>query len=132
MDVWQRLMESESVRRQQVAFSCATGLPLTLLPASGDGKPGSVRPPLYCVQGCMGPGSGELCQERLLATERRALQVGHAMHCQCPAGLVKLVTPVSINGRHVGNLLAGPFSLGTLDSQQERRRTGQLKKRGLR
>ena len=132
MDVWQRLMESESVRRQQVAFSCATGLPLTLLPASGDGKLGSVRSPLYCVQGCMGPGSGELCEERLLATERRATEVGHALHCQCPAGLVKLVAPVIINGRHVGNLLAGPFSLGTLEVRQERRRISQLKKQGLR
>jgi AraC-like DNA-binding protein len=131
MDIWQRLVKSESVRQQQVAFSCATGLPLTLLPASDNGQPRAARSPLYCVQGCMGPGSGELCQERLLATEHRAVEAGHAMHCQCPAGLVKLVTPVVINRRHVGNLLAGPFALGALDNKRLQRWKRELKKWGL-
>jgi len=127
MDIWQQLVKSEVVRRQQVAFSCATGLPLTLLPASGDGKPGTRLSSLFCIDGCMGPGSGELCQQRLLTAERHAAGTGHPVHCQCPAGLVKLVTPVTIGGRHVGNLLVGPFSLGTLDAVKLRRLTGQLK-----
>ncbi|HUI05495.1 MAG TPA: helix-turn-helix domain-containing protein [Verrucomicrobiae bacterium] len=131
MDIWQQLVKSDAVRRQQVAFSCATGLPLTLLPASGSGKPGTPLSSLFCIDGCMGPGSGELCQQRLLTAERKAAGTGRAAHCQCPAGLIKLVTPVVIGGRHVGNLLAGPFSLGTLDAVQLRRLTGQLKKWGL-
>jgi AraC-like DNA-binding protein len=131
MDIWRQLMDSDAVRRQQVAFSCATGLPLTLLPASGNGKPGSQLSSLFCVNGCMGPGSGELCQQRLLAAERRAAVASRAVHCQCPAGLIKLVTPVTIGGRHVGNLLAGPFALGTLDAVQLRQLTAQLKKWGL-
>ena len=131
MDTWRRLMNSDVVRRQQVAFSCATGLPLTLLPASGNGKPGTPLSSLFCIDGCMGPGSGEVCQQRLLAAEHRAVDTGHPVHCQCPAGLIKLVAPVMISGRHVGNLLAGPFSVGTLDAVQLRRLTGQLKKWGL-
>jgi len=130
MDVWQQLTNSESVRQQQVAFSCATGLPLTLLPASGNSKSGA-PPTIFCVDGCMGPGSGKLCQEGLLDAEHRAAEAGHAMHCQCPAGLVKLVTPVMINHRHVGNLLAGPFSVGTLDARQLQRWKNQLRKWGL-
>ena len=131
MDIWWRLMNSDVVRRQQVAFSCATGLPLTLLPSSGNGKPGTGLSSFFCIDGCMGPGSGELCQKRLLTAESHAASTGHPVHCQCPAGLIKLVTPVMISGRHVGNLLAGPFSLGTLDAVQLRRLTGQLKKWGL-
>ena len=131
MDIWRQLMDSDVVRRQQVAFSCATGLPLTLLPASANEKPGTPLSSLFCINGCMGPGSGELCQQRLLAAERRAADTSHAVHCQCPAGLIKLVAPVMIGGRHVGNLLAGPFALGTLDAVQLRRLTGQLKKWGL-
>jgi AraC-like DNA-binding protein/ligand-binding sensor protein len=131
MDIWRQLMGSDIVRRQQVAFGCATGLPLTLLPASGDGKPGTALPSLFCIDGCMGPGSGELCQQRLLAAERRAVDTSHAVHCQCPAGLIKLVAPVMIGGRHVGNLVVGPFALGTLDAVQLRRLKGQLKKWGL-
>ena len=53
------------------------------------------------------------------------------MDCQCPAGLIKLVAPVIISGRHVGNLLAGPFSLGTLDATALRQKTRQLKRWGL-
>jgi AraC-like DNA-binding protein/ligand-binding sensor protein len=131
MNIWPRLIESEVVRRQQVSFSCATGLPLTLLPASDNGAPGIPLSSLFCVEGCMGPGSGELCEERLLAAERQATRTGHAEHCQCPAGLVKLVTPVIIGGHHVGNLLAGPFSLGALDARKVRQLTGELKKSGL-
>jgi len=131
MDIWQQLTKSDVVRRQQIAFSCATGLPLTMLPASGNGKPGTVLSSLFCIDGCMGPGSGELCQQRLLTAERHAVGTGHPVHCQCPAGLVKLVAPVVIGDHHVGNLLVGPFSLGTLDAVQLRRLTGQLKKWGL-
>ena len=31
---WLKLIESATIRKQQVAFTCATGLPLTLLPAT--------------------------------------------------------------------------------------------------
>jgi len=53
------------------------------------------------------------------------------MHCRCPAGLTKLVTPVLINGKHVGNLVAGPFALEVLNASRLRQRRRELKKVGL-
>ena len=65
MDIWQQLTESDVVRRQQVAFGCATGLPLTLLPASE--VPNAPMPAAFCVDGCLGARCSQLCQGSVLA-----------------------------------------------------------------
>ena len=36
----------------------------------------------------------------------------------CPSGLVKILVPVFINGRHAGMLLAGPVALHALDAER--------------
>jgi AraC-like DNA-binding protein len=134
MDIWQRLMESETVRRLQVAFSCATGLPVTLLPASGSGNStggAGPLPALFCVEGCMGAASGQLCQRTLFGAERRAARTAQAVRYRCPAGLIKLLMPVMIGGRHAGNLLAGPFCFQSLDAPRLQRLRAQLKRWGL-
>jgi AraC-like DNA-binding protein len=129
MDIWQQLAESESVRRLQVAFAGATGLPLTLLPASEE--VGGPLPSAFCVEGCMGLRSGQLCQGMLLNAERDASRACRAIQFCCPTGLTKVLMPVMIDGRHVGNLLAGPFCVGSLNPRRLRRLTSSLKASGL-
>ena len=129
MDIWQQLAESDAVRRQQVAFGCATGLPLTLLPAS-DGANAPV-PSAFCVDGCLGARCSHLCQGSLLSAEHNASRTGHSTQFRCPTGLTKLLLPVMIGGRHVGSLLAGPFRVGSPKRSQHRRLMSQLKTRGL-
>ncbi|MGA2603774.1 MAG: helix-turn-helix domain-containing protein [Verrucomicrobiia bacterium] len=129
MDIWQQLAESEAVRRLQVAFGCATGLPLTLLPASEEA--GGPMPAAFCVEGCMGSRSGHLCQGMLLTAERNASRACSAIQFCCPTGLTKVLMPVMIDGQHVGNLLAGPFCVGSLNARRLRRLTNQLKTSGL-
>jgi AraC-like DNA-binding protein len=129
MDIWQQLTESDAVRRQQVAFGCATGLPLTLLPASeATGAPVS---PALCVDGCLGARCGRLCQGELRSAEDNASHTSHPTQFHCPTGLTNVVMPVMIGGRHVGNLLAGPFCVGPLTGSRRRRLMGQLKANGL-
>jgi AraC-like DNA-binding protein len=138
-DLWSKLMASEEVRRQQVAFSCATGLPVTLLPPAspesgaspGPGKRKPTLPAILCVEGCMGPRSGELCQSSYLSVERRAVEFGKALQYRCPAGLLKILMPVRIGGRHVGSLLVGPFCLDSLNPQQLTRMSVRLRQWGL-
>lgn len=113
-EAWKALTTSAVVREQQVAFTCATGVPLTLAPASvyalADGT--------FCVKGCLGNPSGTACRRRLLQAEKRAVsRTGPVQYC-CPSGLVKILVPVFINGSHVGSLLAGPFALHTLDGNR--------------
>jgi AraC-like DNA-binding protein len=110
---WKQLAASPSVREQQVAFTCATGVPLTLLPASQPA--GGVLDSAYCVQGCLGEPSGDLCQRKLLQAEKRAVRQSEAVQYCCPSGLVKILVPVFIGGQHAGSLLAGPFTLQSLD-----------------
>jgi AraC-like DNA-binding protein len=129
MDTWQQLAESDVVRRQQVAFSCATGLPLTLLPASEVAN-GPV-PSAFCVDGCLGAHGSQLCQGLLLAAERNASHSGCSTQFDCPTGLTKVLMPVMIGGRHVGSLLAGPFCVGPLKGPRRRRVMGRLKASGL-
>jgi AraC-like DNA-binding protein len=130
MDIWQQLAESDAVRRQQVAFGCATGLPLTLLPASeGANTP---VPSAFRVDGCLGARCNHLCQGTLLAAEHNASHTGHSTQFHCPTGLTKVLMPVMIGGRHVGSLLAGPFRVGPLKGSRHRRLMGQLKASGLR
>ena len=129
MDLWQQLTESDEVRRQQVAFSCATGLPLTLLPANeGASAP---LPAMFCVEGCMGKRSGSFCQGTLVDAEHKASRSGNPLQFRCPAGLTKVLVPVTVDGKHLGNLLAGPFCTGSLDAPRLRRLTGHLKQCGL-
>ncbi|HEX9047912.1 MAG TPA: helix-turn-helix domain-containing protein [Verrucomicrobiae bacterium] len=123
---WRKLVASPSVREQQVAFTCATGVPLTLMPASGPTLAGTL-----CVKGCLGGNSGEACRGKLLSAEKRAVtRLGPVQYC-CPSGLVKILVPVFINGRHAGIMLAGPFALHSLDAERLERLASRLEKIGL-
>jgi AraC-like DNA-binding protein len=130
MDIWQQLAESEAVRRQQVAFSCATGLPLSLLPASDHAS--APVPSALCVDGCLGARGSQLCQRSLLSAEHNASHTGCTTQFDCPTGLTKVLMPVMIAGRHVGSLLAGPFCVSPLKGPRHRRLMSQLKANGVR
>lgn len=124
---WTRLASSSLVQEQQVAFTCATGVPLALVPASVAAPDSGA----LCVRGCLGEPSGEICRDRLLRAEKRAVtRVGPVQYC-CPSGLVKILVPVFINARHVGSLLAGPFALQSLDGDLLQQLVGKLDKLGL-
>lgn len=129
MDIWQQLAESDSVRRQQVAFGCATGLPLTLLPANE--TPQTSSPSALCVDGCLGARGNQFCQRSVLAAEQNASHTGCSTQFVCPAGLTKILRPVMIDGRHVGNLLAGPFCVCPLTGSRRRRLMSQLQASGV-
>jgi len=129
MDVWQQLTASDAVRRQQVAFACATGLPLTLLPASE--VAGAPVPSALCVNGCLGARGCQLCQGSLLSAEHDASRTGHWTQFDCPTGLTKVLMPVMIGGRHVGSLLAGPFRVGSLKGSHRGQLMSRLKASGL-
>lgn len=126
-DAWEKLAASKTVREQQVAFTCATGVPLTLAPASTH----AAGEDIFCVKGCMGEPSGEICQQRLLRAEKRAVtRLGAVQYC-CPSGLVKIIVPVFINGRHAGSLLAGPFAMRSLDENRLGQLSDRLERLGL-
>ena len=127
--MWQQLEDSTVLRQYQSAFTVATGLPLTLLPAglSGAGVEVAESRGAYCVRGCMGGRSGDWCSRMLGRAEQRALQRMRPLPFHCPAGLVKIIVPVRIAGQHAGNLLAGPFALQALDARKLRRIRGRLK-----
>jgi AraC-like DNA-binding protein len=129
MNIWQLLTESDAVRRQQIAFGCATGLPLTLLPSSEVAR--APVPSAFCVDGCLGARGSQLCQRTLLSAEHNASHTGCSTQFDCPTGLTKVLMPVMIGGRHAGNLLAGPFCVGPLNGSRRRRLMGQLKANGL-
>ena len=124
---WRELVASPAVREQQVAFTCATGVPLTLAPASEH----ALEDGTFCVKGCLGGHSGELCQQKLLQAERRAVAATEPVQYSCPSGLVKILVPVFLNGRHAGSLLAGPLALHSLDAARLARLTSRLEKAGL-
>lgn len=125
--LWPRLTALDVVRQQQSAFTCATGLPLVLLPARESGTCGNADPAkgVFCIQGCMGGQSGDVCQRVFQNAERRAADRTCPVQYRCPTGLVKIIAPVFIGGRHAGNVVAGPFSLQTLNDAT----FGRLKKR---
>src|SRR6266536_2736170 len=60
---WQQLGQADAVRRLQLAFGVATGLPLTLVPAElSKGCPNGAEPRgAFCIDGCMGRDSGTWC-----------------------------------------------------------------------
>lgn len=125
---WARLSSSAMVLEQQVAFTCATGVPLALVPASIGAPPDNHA---LCVKGCLGEPSGKLCRQQLLQAEKRAVtRIGPVQYC-CPSGLVKILVPVFINGQHVGSLLAGAFALHSLDGEMLKQLAGRLDKLGL-
>ena len=127
MEAWRKLAASPTVREQQVAFTCATGVPLTLSAASAQ----ALAEGTFCVKGCLGGHSGEACRNKLLRAEKRAVtRLGPVQYC-CPSGLVKILVPVFIAGHHAGMLLAGPFALHSLDQARLERLTQRLEKIGL-
>ncbi|MBI2090715.1 MAG: helix-turn-helix domain-containing protein [Deltaproteobacteria bacterium] len=130
---WLKLAHSATVRKQQAAFTGATELPLTLVPTIGGmGGFDAVRSSgAFCVEGCMGERSGEVCQQMLVGAERRAARNSEAVQFRCPAGLFKIIVPVFVGGQHVGNVLAGPFSQQALDRGTLRRLTHRLRQWGL-
>jgi AraC-like DNA-binding protein len=126
-EAWQSLASSEIVREQQMAFTCATGVPLTLAPASSY----ALADGTFCVKGCLGGPSGTACREKLLAAEKRAVMRTSPVQYSCPSGLVNIQVPVFINGCHAGSLLAGPFALRALDGNRLAYLLSRLDKLGL-
>jgi AraC-like DNA-binding protein len=124
---WRQLANSPTVREQQVAFTCATGVPLTLSPASAH----ALAEGTFCVKGCLGGHSGEACRHKLLAAEKRAVTQSGPVQYSCPSGLVKILVPVFINGRHAGMLLAGPVARHALDAERLDQLADSLEKAGL-
>ena len=57
---WFKLIESTTIRKQQAAFACTTGLTLTLVPATTGviGSEAARVSGLFCVDGCLGGSSG--------------------------------------------------------------------------
>ncbi|MBI4540415.1 MAG: helix-turn-helix domain-containing protein [Gemmatimonadetes bacterium] len=129
LDAWRQLTTSATVREQQVAFTCATGVPLTLLPASA--APGALFDEAFCVKGCLGSPSGDVCREKVLRAEQRALRRLGPTQYSCPSGLLKIIVPVFIGGRHAGSLLAGPFSVHALEGARLAEQVERLEKQGL-
>ncbi len=128
-ETWARLAASPAVREQQVAFTCATGVALALLPASVAAA--AAADSAFCVQGCLGDPSGTACQRKLLRAEKRAVtQLGPVQYC-CPSGLVKILVPVFLGGQHVGSLLAGPFTLQSLNGSRLAQLVARLDQCGL-
>jgi len=127
IEAWRHLAASPLVREQQVAFTCATGVPLTLSPAST----AALADGTFCVKGCLGGHSGETCRLKLLQAEKRAVSRLEPVHYSCPSGLLKILVPVFINGRHAGLLLAGPMALHALDAKRLEELTGRLEQAGL-
>jgi len=131
--LWRQLMALDSVREQQSAFTCATGLPLALIPANEPAVGAGAAEPakgLFCVQGCMGGQSGELCGRLFRRAEQRAVSAHGPAHYRCPTGLIKILAPVFIGERHVGNLVAGPFSMEKLNEDRFRRLKQRLEATG--
>lgn len=126
--LWQRLGASETARQFQMAFTVATGLPLTLVPALVSPQSDTpARRGAFCIDGCMGRHSGKPCLKMLETAEQRANQNSEPVQFLCPAGLFKILVPVLVGGKHVGNLVAGPFSLEQLDAAKLSRLTDRLK-----
>jgi AraC-like DNA-binding protein len=127
--LWQRLGSSQIAREFQLAFSVATGLPLSLVPALVTGESHApARRGAFCIDGCMGRHSGKPCLKLLEQAEQRANRDSGSVQFLCPAGLFKILVPVLVAGKHIGNLVAGPFSLQQLNAEKLARITVGLKK----
>jgi AraC-like DNA-binding protein len=132
---WERLIQSSVVRQFQMAFSSATGLPVTLVPVVHHPGPKFEHAPEpdsgFCIDGCMGPSSGRFCLHTLQGAERRAVEHRQNVQFECPAGLMKVLVPVWIGKEHLGNVMVGPFSLDSLDTRKLDQMRRRLKKLGL-
>ncbi len=124
---WHQLATSAVVREQQVAFTCATGVPLTLAPASAH----ALADGTFCVKGCLGGHSVAMCERTLLKAEQLAVTRLGPVQYSCPSGLLKILVPVFINGSYAGMMLAGPFALYALDGHRLTKLVGRLDKLGL-
>jgi len=128
-DLWNQVVAAPAVREQQVAFTCATGVPLTLIPHSQHNQ--ACEDGAFCVDGCLGDPSGVTCRRRLINAERRATAHSSPVQYCCPSGLVKILVPVIVDRQHVGSLLAGPFTMRSLDGPLLQKLVGRLQKLGL-
>jgi len=124
---WHQLATSAVVRVQQVAFTCATGVPLTLAPASAH----PLADGTFCVKGCLGGHSGAMCGRTLLKAEQLAVTRLGPVQYSCLSGLLKIFVPVFIIGRYAGMMLAGPFALDVLAGHWLAKLVGRLDKLGL-
>jgi len=127
--LWNQVVASPGVREQQVAFTCATGVPLTLIPHSQHNQ--ACEDGAFCVDGCLGDPSGVTCRRRLIKAERRATAHSSPVQYCCPSGLVKILVPVIVDRQHVGSLLAGPFTMRSLDGLLLQKLVDRLEKLGL-
>jgi AraC-like DNA-binding protein len=131
--LWRQLRESGSVRQLQGTFAVATGLPL-VLPPPGLMAPG-VAPTqpegVFCIRGCLGGHSGDLCLRTVRNAAQRVGRTGQAVRFRCPAGLLKVMVPVVVGERNAAILMAGPFSLRAVDARQLEELTGRLKRLNL-
>lgn len=125
-------MNSSVVHQFQLAFTSATGLPVTLLPGPTDACATAPEPNGgFCVDGCLGPSSGQWCLKTLQGAERKAVNHHQRVQFRCPSGLVKILVPVWIGDKHLGSVLVGPFSLDSLNSKKLRTLQERLKRFGL-
>lgn len=131
-DVWQRLAMSRAVARQQVAFTYATGVPLTLLPTGKAAKlAADAAGGPFSVQGCLGGDSGQICSRLLQSAEKLAARRRKPVRFRCLCGLVKILVPVTVRGRHIGSLLAGPLVPEKLEGRTSRRLEERLARWGF-
>jgi len=85
----------------------------------------------FCVQGCLGGNSGNLCWCTVRPAELRAAETARPVQFRCATGLEMILTPVVVRGRYLGGVLAGPFAVRRLDARASRRLRRELAARGL-
>ena len=108
---WDRLANSSAVRQYREAFTCATGLPLSTVPArmSNECLCEALSAVSFCAMIAKGSCSGELCRRVMAAANQHAGQRAMPVQHRCFSGLREVFVPVVIGGRHAGSLLVGPF-----------------------
>jgi len=125
-------MNSSVVHQFQMAFTNATGLPVTLLPGPVESCSHAPEPSGgFCIDGCLGPQSGQWCLRTLQGAERKAVSDHRRVQFKCPSGLMKILVPVWMGEKHLGSVLVGPFSLDSLNGKKLRELQQRLKKFGL-
>ena len=71
---WERLINSSVVQQFQMAFANATGLPVTMLSGPTETCAKAPEPSGgFCIDGCLGPHSGQWCLRTLQGAERKAV-----------------------------------------------------------
>lgn len=129
---WERLTNSSVVQQFQMAFTSATGLPVTLLPGPASHATEPPEPSHgFCIDGCLGPNSGKWCLSTLQGAERKAVSNRQRVQFRCPSGLMKILVPVCLGNKHLGSVLVGPFSLDHLNGKKLTLLRQRLKRFGL-